>query len=71
MKVFCVVTVGRQVDGDMITVRFEKCFSRASKADEYAKALGKVTTETITTATGPTPFVCERGVHEMDVEEDQ
>ena len=71
MKVFAVVTVGRQVDGDMITVRFEKAYARASKADEYAKSLGKTVTESIPTAQGPVQFVCERGVHEFDVEEDQ
>lgn len=71
MKLFFVVTVGRQVDGDMITVRFEKCYARASKAEEYAKSMGKTVTESVNTATGPVRFVCERGVHEIDLEEDQ
>jgi len=70
MKVFFVVTIARQVEGEMLSVRFEKVFTQASKADAYAKGLAKSFTETITVpGVGPVQFVCERGVHESEVEE--
>ena len=72
MKVFFVVTVGRQVDGDMITIRFEdKCFKQASKADEFLKPLARKWTESITTPNGPVQFLCERGIHEAELEEEE
>ena len=70
MKVFFVVTIARQMEGEVVSVRFDKAFTTASKADEYAKTLAKVFNETIVVPDyGPVNFVCERGVHEIDVEE--
>ncbi len=69
MKVFFVVTVARQVEGEMISIRFDKAFTQASKADQFSKDLAKTFTETIQTPHGPLQFVCERGVHEVEVEE--
>lgn len=70
MKVFAIVTVARQVDGEIVTVRFEKAFTQFSKADEYAKGLAQITSETINVPDfGPTQFGCTRGIHEIEVEE--
>jgi hypothetical protein len=70
MKIFFVVTIARQVEGEMISVKFEKAYTQASKADQYAQGLAKTTVETITVpGVGPVQFVCERGVHEIEVEE--
>ena len=70
MKVFFVVTIARQVEGEIISVRFDKAFTTASKADQYVKTLAKTFTETINVpGQGPVNFVCERGVHDIDVEE--
>ena len=69
MKVFVVVTVARQVEGDMLSIRFEKAFAQASKADEYAKNLARTYTENVTTPDGMIQFVCQRGVHEIEIEE--
>lgn len=68
MKVFAVVTLGRQVQGEYVLLRAEKAFTQASKADEYVKGLAKTFTEKIHTATGPIECLCERGVFEMDVD---
>lgn len=69
-KVFFVVTIARQTEGEVVSVRFEKAFTTASKADAYAKTLAKTFTETINVPNyGPVQFVCERGVHDIDVEE--
>lgn len=69
MKIFAVVTVARQVEGEYVVVKFEKAFTRASKADEYSKNLAKVYTETIQSPAGPVSCVCERGVIEVEVED--
>jgi hypothetical protein len=69
MKVFAVISVARQVEGEYVVVKVEKAFLQASKADEYAKSLVRAYTESIPTASGPIQCVCERGVFEMDVEE--
>lgn len=68
-KVFFVVTVGRQVDGDIQLCRFEKAFKKASKADEYAKNLSGSWKEEIQTETGPTTFVLRRGIHECEFDD--
>ena len=69
MKVFCVLSVARQVDGEYVIVKAEKAFLKASVADEYSKGLAKNYTENISTPNGMIACVCERGVFEMDVEE--
>lgn len=68
-KIFCVISVARQVDGEMCVVKVEKSYRSASKADEYSKSLAKKYTESINTPYGPIPFICERGVFEVDVED--
>lgn len=70
MKVFAIVSVARQVDGEMCVVKVEKAYKTASKADDYAKSLAKKYAESITTPYGPVPFICERGVFEIDVEDE-
>lgn len=66
---FCVLSVARQVDGEMVVIKAEKAFSKASLADEYAKKMARNYTEVIQTATGPMNCVCERGVFEMEIED--
>jgi len=69
MKVFAVVSVARQVDGEYVAVKPEKAFFKASKADEYSKSLSKKYAESVTTPVGVIQCICERGVIELDVEE--
>jgi len=69
-KIFCVISVARQVDGEMCVVKVEKSFTTASKADDYSKSIAKKYAESINTPYGPMPFICERGVFEIDVEDD-
>lgn len=70
MKVFAVMSIARQVDGEYCVLKAEKAFKTASKADEYVKGLAKRYAESIPTPNGPMACVCERGVFELDVEED-
>lgn len=71
MKIFAIVTIARQVDGEYCLVKVEKAFKQASKADEFAKSLAKRYAETINTPSGSIPCVCERGVFEIDVDEEE
>lgn len=69
MKVYFVVTVARQVEGDIISVSFEKCFSDQDKAEAYYKTLREEPLRTLQTENGPIQFACERRIHEIDLEE--
>jgi hypothetical protein len=71
MKVFVVMSVARQVQGEYVVAKIEKAFKKASKADEYSKSLAKRYTESIPTPSGPITCVCERGVFEVDVDEEE
>ena len=71
MKVFVIMTIARQVDGEYCVLKAEKAYLKASKADEYAKSLAKRYTESIPTPSGPIACVCERGVFELDVDEEE
>lgn len=68
-KVWAVVSVARQVEGEFVCVKPEKAFLQASKADEYANALAKKYAESITTPVGVIQCICERGIIELDIEE--
>lgn len=70
MKVWAIITLARQVDGEYVAVRVEKAFTRASKADEFSKNLAKNYTESLQTGSGPIECLCERAVVEIDVEID-
>lgn len=74
MKVYFVTSVCRQVQGDMINIRFEKAFKDNEKAFAYANALNKTYLEQIRTTDTEgkaynTQFCCERSVHELEIEE--
>lgn len=69
MKIFAIISVARQVDGEYVVVKAEKAFKQASKADEYAKSLAKRYTESIPTPSGLIACICERGVFEMEIDE--
>lgn len=68
-KVFCIISVARQVQGEFICIKPEKAFTQASKADEYAKNLSKTYAESIQTPNGLINCICERGVFEITVED--
>lgn len=68
-RIFCVITVARQVDGEYVAIKPEKAFLKASQADEYSKTLAKKYAENVATPMGLIQCLCERGVIEIDVEE--
>jgi len=39
--IFCVLTIARQINGELVFIKTEKAFKKASKADEHVKTLNK------------------------------
>jgi len=70
-NIWVVTTVGRQIEGDIVSIRFEKAFKSKVKSEAFVKDLTKVYTETVNTNTGPVQFVLERGIQEVDLEEEE
>jgi hypothetical protein len=68
-KVFFVVTVARQIEGDIVSVSFEKCFSDQDKAEAYYKTLRQEPVRTLQTENGPIQFACERRIHFLEISE--
>lgn len=69
MKVYFVVSVGRQVEGDMHINKFEKCYKDLAKAENYIKNMSISYADTVSTPEGPIQFVCQRGIYEIELEE--
>lgn len=76
-KIFAVITVARQIDGEYCFIRTEKGFTQASKADEHLKkvksqfvdAEGKLKVIRLTTPHGEADCICEAGAFELEIEE--
>jgi len=69
MKIFALVSIARQVDGEYCVVKIEKAYKSAQRADDESKKLARKYAESITTPAGVINCVCERGVFEIDVED--
>jgi hypothetical protein len=70
-KLWCVISVARQVDGEWVCVKTEKAFKSSTSAEKYANNLARNYAEKITTASGVMNCICERGVFEIDVDEQE
>ena len=68
-KLFAVISVARQVEGEYIVIKPEKVYRDASKAEKYVNQLAKNYAETIQTPTGIVQCLCTRGVFELEVED--
>jgi len=71
MKVFAVLTVARQIDGEYIFVKTEKGFKELVLAEAHIQTLKKQFTEAVVLNTphGDVPCRCEVGIFELEVEE--
>lgn len=75
-KVFAVITVARQIEGEYVFIKTEKAFKQAGKADELVKKLkqqyvtpeGKVIPQNISTPQGAAECACEVGAFELEIE---
>lgn len=68
-KIFAILSVARQVEGEYIVLKPEKAFREFNKAEQYANKLAKIYTESIQTPTGLVQCLCTRGVFELEIEE--
>ena len=77
MKVFAVISIGRQVFGDFVLIRTDKAFFTANKAEEYLQQKkkeyvatdGKAKAILMKTDNGDVECICQVGVFEIEVEE--
>lgn len=77
-KVYAVITVARQVDGEYVFIKTEKAFASAQKADAMLKTLktqyvtpeGKWKPQLVSTGQGDATCQCEAGVFEIDVDDE-
>lgn len=78
-KVFAVITVARQVEGEFVFIKTEKAFRSARKADELLLELkkkyqgpdGKFAPQVIRSPQGEATCQCEAGAFEIDLEESE
>ena len=76
-KVFAVITVARQLEGEYVFIKTEKAFRNAKQADALLKTLkshymtpeGKFNPQLIETKQGEATCQCEVGAFELDLEE--
>lgn len=76
-KVFAVITVARQIEGEYVFIRTEKAFSSAQKADALLRELkqqyltpdGKIKPINLATPYGDAQCFCEVGAFEIELEE--
>jgi glyoxylate utilization-related uncharacterized protein len=76
-KLYAVITVARQVEGEYVFIKTERAFKSAQKADVHLKTLraqfvtedGKWKPQVLTTSQGDVTCQCEVGVFEIEVEE--
>jgi hypothetical protein len=76
-KIYAVITVARQIDGEYVFIKTEKAFKSAEKADLLLKSLkkqfvdneGKWKPQLISTSNGEAKCQCEVGVFELEIDE--
>ena len=74
-KLFIVLTIARQVDGEYVFVKTEQAFQQAKNADallkklkgDYAMPDGKFKPVELTTGQGAAICQCEAGVFEVEI----
>jgi len=78
MKVFAVITVARQVNGEYVFVKTDKAYKQAKNADKRLKELkeeyseyGRVKPIKISTPQGDATCLCEAGVFEIEIDDDK
>lgn len=70
MKVFLIVNVARQINGEFIFVKVEKAFKDSSKAENYFNSLAKTKNQLIQTAQGfSVECSCEYSIFDVEIDE--
>ena len=70
MKIFLIVNVARQINGEFIFVKVEKAFKYIKKAEAYFDSLAKTTKQLIQTAQGfSVECSCEYSMFDVETDE--
>jgi hypothetical protein len=70
MKIFAVVNVARQINGDMVFVKVEKAYKNANKVEEFLNQIPQKSNELIENSSGfSIECSCLRSLYEIDVED--
>jgi hypothetical protein len=70
MKVYIVVNVARQINGEFIFVKVEKAFKESKKAEEYANKSENPYKDLVQNSSGfSVECMCSRGVFDIEIEE--
>jgi len=70
MKIFAIVNVARQINGDMVFVKIEKAYKNANKAEEFLGQVPQKSNELIENSSGfSLECSCLRSLYEIDVED--
>ena len=75
-KLFAVITVARQVDGEYVFIKTEKAFTKAAAADKFLQKLkkqyvapdGRPVPQSLSTPQGAATCLCEAGAFELELE---
>lgn len=75
-KIYAVISVCRQVEGEYVFIKTNKAFNSAQKADEFLKGIkgqfvtedGKWKPQLVSTGQGDATCQCEAGIFELEVE---
>lgn len=78
-KIYAVITVARQVEGEYVFIKTEKAFKSAKKADTLLKSLksqyatedGKWKPQIVSTGQGDATCQCEVGVFEIELDNEE
>ncbi len=68
MKVFVILNVARQVEGELMVVKSECGFLEREKAEKHLASLPRQKTEVLKTEVGDIECLCVRGIYEVDIE---
>lgn len=75
-KIYAVITVARQVEGEYVFIKTEKAFKSPKKADDLLRSLksqyvtedGKWKPQLVSTGQGDATCQCEVGVFEIELD---
>jgi hypothetical protein len=69
MKIFAIMNVARQLNGDMVFVKVEKAFLNEMNAQEYFKNININSNEIVQNSSGfSVECSCLRSIYEINVE---
>lgn len=70
MRIFTIVNVARQINGEFVFVKIEKAFKDSKKAEEYLNSIENPRREIIQNSTGfSVECMCSYGIFDVEIED--